>query len=184
MVNMLFPTYPELTTERLILRKLAIEDENEILLLRSDGQVNRFIDRPKMQTVEESRAFIEKILKNVAVHEVFYWAIEWKNSDKLIWTVCLWNISVEDSSAEIGFELFPDYQGKGIMGEAVARVLEFGFTDMQLMLITGWIHKENVASIKLVEKFHFNRDAELESKYADLPELKTMVIYSLVRPVL
>ena len=40
-------SFPELNTERLTLRKLQESDSEEILFLRSDDEVNKFIYRPE-----------------------------------------------------------------------------------------------------------------------------------------
>ena len=182
MLNLNFIPFPVLRTERLVLRELNMQDDNEMFFLRSDDKVNQYIDRPKVTVIEETHAFISKISNGIANNEWIFWAIELKNSDKLIGTICLWNISKEEASAEIGFELHPEQQGKGIMQEATAKVIEFGFSVMQLRKIDAWINKENLSSIKLIGKFNFKRDTDLENKFIGMPELENMVIYSLSNP--
>src|SRR5688500_12404638 len=103
-----FIPFPNLTTERLILRQLEIQDENEVFALRSDKRVNEFLARPKPEVVEDARKFIEKINDQIAKNAGIYWAITLKNDNKLIGTICYWNIVKEHSRAEIGYELHPD----------------------------------------------------------------------------
>ena len=109
-----FIPFPNLTTERLVLRQLKFEDENEICFLRSDESINKYIDRPKTATNEDARKFIDKINTGIERNDWIYWAITTKENDKLIGTICLWNFSHEKYIAELGFELIPEYQGKGI----------------------------------------------------------------------
>jgi ribosomal-protein-alanine N-acetyltransferase len=165
-----FSPFPNLSTERLILRQLNIEDENEILALRSDEIVNEFLDRPKAKTIEDARKFIYKINEGISKNESIYWAITQKNSNKLIGTICFWKISKEHSKAEIGFELLPEYQGKGIMRELLATIIEYGFENMNLHSIEGEVAPDNSKSIKLLKRngFVYNK------------KLKNTVIYTLI----
>lgn len=107
-----FTPFPNLTTEHFTLRQLTIADENEIFAIRSDESVAKYLDRPITKSIEEARQFIDKISNSISKNESIYWVITFKNDSKLIGSICLWNISWEESRAEIGFELFPDHQGK------------------------------------------------------------------------
>jgi ribosomal-protein-alanine N-acetyltransferase len=44
MNKMKFSPFPNLSSERLNLRQVVLADENEILVLRSDGRVMKFLD--------------------------------------------------------------------------------------------------------------------------------------------
>jgi len=164
-----FTPFPLLTTERLTLRQLTLEDDNEIFLLRSDRSVNKYLDRPIAKTVDDARQFINKINTGISKNELIYWAITFKNHPKLIGTICLWNISEDCTKAEIGFELLPDYQRKGIMQEVIPIVFQYGFEVMKLRSIDGEVDPNNLKSIKLMERngFIFHK------------RLKDTVIYSL-----
>src|SRR6266481_3917752 len=87
--------FPTLTTGRLILRRLMMDDAAEIAMLRSDERVNQYLDRPKTSTFSEAVEFINKIDKGLKNNESYYWAISIKDEHKLIGTICLWNIDIE-----------------------------------------------------------------------------------------
>jgi ribosomal-protein-alanine N-acetyltransferase len=59
------------------------------------------------------------------------------------------------ATAEIGYELLPPYQGKGIMREAVENIISFGFNNMLLKTITAWPMPQNESSVKLLERSGF-----------------------------
>ena len=150
-----FKPFPNLTTERLLLRQPDINDDKEILAIRSSEIVNKYLDRPTVISLEEARNFIHKINTGIDKNECFYWAITIKNTDKLIGTICLWNFSKENNSAEIGYELYPDFHGKGIMQEAIKTVIYFGFEQMKFETITAFTDRDNEKSNKLLEKNNF-----------------------------
>jgi ribosomal-protein-alanine N-acetyltransferase len=150
-----FTPFPTLHTQRLVLRQLTMEDEQGIFDLRSNDTVNRFLDRPKAQSVNEARQFIQKILDNNQKNEGLYWVIALQHDPKLIGTIGLWNFSEEENMAETGFELLPQYHGQGFMQEALTKVIEFAFTIIQLQTIEAWVQMNNMSSIKLLERNHF-----------------------------
>jgi len=150
-----FTPFPLLTTERLILWQLTLEDDNEIFFLRSDSEVNKYLDRPIAKKVDDARRFINKIKDSISKNELIFWAVSIKESTKLVRTICLWNISEDETTAEIGFELLSDYQGKGIIQELLPIVLKFGLETMNLKSIEGEMDPNNIKSIKLMEKYDF-----------------------------
>ena len=151
----MFDPFPTIHTERLILRQLDIHDHHEIFSLRNNENVNRYLDRPEIKTLAEAKGFIRRINKGIESNHWFYWAISLKNKNKLMGTVCLWNVSVKHNRAEIGYELHPGFQGKGIMQEAISKVIEFGFRKMDLKVILAYTHVENEKSARLLEKCNF-----------------------------
>ena len=154
-------TFPILTTERLILRQLEIQDEQEIFFLRSDKQVNKWLVAPIAQSVEEARAFIHKINAGIINNGWAYWGITLKNNNKLIGTICFWNISIGENKAEIGYVLHPDFQGQGIMQEAIHKVIEYGFEQMKLRSTEAILNPGNLKSIALLKRNGFVYAGEL-----------------------
>jgi [ribosomal protein S5]-alanine N-acetyltransferase len=179
MLHIQFTPFPVLTTERLLLRQLTAEDEKEIYALRTDESVNRYLDRLKARNITEARKIIEKINSSIKNNELIIWGICLKQDPKLIGSVCFWHISKENNTAETGYELLPAYQGKGLMREALARVIEYGFDTMKLQTIEAFANVENTQSAQLLEKLHFTRDTLLENKLTGKEEYTNTIIYSL-----
>lgn len=180
MIEINFTPFPTLITARLTLRQLSTDDDKEIFAIRSDERVNKYLDRAGCKTVDEARQFIDKINTGIANNECIYWVIARKNKPGLIGTICLWNISKEHSKAEIGFELLPDYQGKGFMQEAVTAVIEYGFKTMKLRLIEGVVDPNNARSIKLLEKNNFRLAANTGNGNPDDEGTPKTIVYELM----
>ena len=177
MLELNFSPFPVLTTQRLIMRQLKMEDENEIYALRSDEGVNRFLDRQKAKSIEDARKFITTISNVVANNEGLYWAITLKGNDRLIGTVSFWNISREEYRGEVGYELDPAFQGQGIMQEALTIVLKFGFDKLGFRKIVAIPSAENLPSIRLLDKLNFKQEKD---DIANLTEgNKNMLLFSL-----
>ena len=64
-----FDPFPTLTTERLTLRQLSQDDENEIFAMRSNDENARYLDRPKANSIEDARKFMESKTTNRSTGE-------------------------------------------------------------------------------------------------------------------
>ncbi|MEO8712825.1 MAG: GNAT family N-acetyltransferase [Parafilimonas sp.] len=171
--------FRELITSRLMLRRLTDEDVKFIYELRSNEDVNKFIGRPLAASAQEALNFIKLINDNISKNKSLYWLIVLKNENKPVGTITLWQFSADKNSAEIGYELLPAYQCKGIMQEAVKRIISYAFDDLSLKKLGAFMHEDNKASAKLLEKNNFKRDREAEKLEEKNIELKEMLIYSL-----
>ena len=154
-----FSPFPVLFTPHFKLRALRASDENEIFFLRTDEGVNQFLDRPRANSIEDAQRFIQIITENTAKGEAILWAIEPRDGGVLVGTVCLWNISWADGRAEIGYELLPQYQGKGVMQEVLPVVMGYAFGVLGLGMITAEMSEGNVRSARLLERHGFVRDS-------------------------
>jgi ribosomal-protein-alanine N-acetyltransferase len=172
-----FTTFPQLTTHRLLLRRLDMNDCADLFLLRTNEEVNRYLERPIPASIEEIRAYIKKIDDLLANNKGAYWAISLKNHKVIIGAVCLWNFSLENDTAEIGYELSPAHQGKGIMQEAITKVVEFGFGEMPLKVITAFPKAENEKSVQILKKNNFEQDWDY--RYASKEEVGDNTVYFL-----
>lgn len=171
----------EFRTARLHLRALKPDDANEILFFRSDERILEFLDMPKAKSLNDALLFINKITEGVRKGESFYWGFSLNGMKPLIGTICLWNFSVEKNSAEVGYVLHPDFQGKGIMHEALQKVLNFGFKNLLLNSIDADLSPKNVKSVRLLERNGFVRIASLQTDHS-IDEIPKTVQYSLFNP--
>lgn len=150
-----FTPFPEIITDRLILRQATRDDSSEILFLRSNKQVNQFIKRQAPENLGDAASFLDEISKKIKTGEVIYWGISVKGKTKLIGSICLWNFVAETKKAEVGYDLNPEFQNLGFMSEALKAILEYGFKSLQLNTIEAFTHFKNENSIKLLEKNNF-----------------------------
>ncbi len=163
MLTITFTPFPVLKTEKLTLRQLSLNDDKEIFVLRSDKQVNKYVDRDPCNSIEDARKFIHKITEVVKQNEGIYWAITLHANDNLVGTICLFNFSNVNDQAEIGYELLPAFLGQGIMQEATSKVIAFGIDVIGLKAIEAYTHPENKNSSKLLMKSNFKKQENIDS---------------------
>ncbi|MDQ6608963.1 MAG: GNAT family N-acetyltransferase [Bacteroidota bacterium] len=139
------------------MRQLVSSDANEIFALRSNDKVNKYLGRKPSKSIDDAKTFIQTISENIQRNDSIYWAITLNGTDKLVGTICFFEFSDDHSKAEIGYELLPDFQGKGIMQEAILKVIDFGMQHIGLNSIEAHTHSENQNSTRLLEKFNFKK---------------------------
>ncbi|WP_088042851.1 GNAT family N-acetyltransferase [Bacillus sp. EAC] len=155
MKDYIFSPFPKLLTDRLVLRQMNSDDIHEIFALRSDKLVSELINRPIAKDVKEALDYIQMINEGISRNDWVLWAITLHDSNQLIGTICLWNFSTELEKGEVGYELSPTFQGKGIMQEALSAVLNYGFENLKLLAIEGIVSSNNLNSIRILEKNYF-----------------------------
>jgi RimJ/RimL family protein N-acetyltransferase len=168
MLNRTFTPFPILKTGRLTLRQLAIHDEQEIFTLRSDNEINKYLDRKRAKTIDDARSFINKIGENINKNDSVYWAITFSDKNILIGTICLFGFSDENDKCEIGYELLTNFQGQGIMRDPLKKVIDYAFNTIKVKKIEAFFRRDNQSSIKLLEKFSFRDSNEPDKTDPDL----------------
>ena len=168
MLNRTFTPFPILTTERLTLRQLIINDEREIFTLRSDSEINKYLNRQMATTIDDARNFINKVNENINKNDSLYWAITLSDRNILVGTICLYSFSDENDNCEIGYELLTNFQGQGIMKEAVEKVIDYAFNTIKVQKIEAFLHRDNQRSINLLEKLLFRNPSESDKTNPEL----------------
>jgi [ribosomal protein S5]-alanine N-acetyltransferase len=159
MLSPVFTPFPVLLTSRLVLRQLRETDAEEMLFLRSDAQVQRFVNRPLLSTLNEAAEYILHINTLIGKNEVVLWGITLKPDDKIVGYACIWKLETENYRAELGYVLHPAHHRRGIMKEALESVIEYAFKQVGLHTITADVNPVNVASIELLKHLGFEQEA-------------------------
>lgn len=181
MLTPLFFPFPQLVTERLILRRVREEDLDEIFILRSDPVTNRNSLRPLITKKEEAMEFIQKIEGLLNKNEGISWMIcERERSDIVIGTIGLWRLIKEHYRGEIGYMLKHEFHGRGIMSEAMQAVILYGFNQLKLHSIEARISPGNKPSIAVVERNNFVKEGYFKEDFFANGQFYDSNLYSLI----
>jgi ribosomal-protein-alanine N-acetyltransferase len=145
----------KLETERLILKDINENHVEDILKIRSNEVINQFVQRNSPKNNYDALQFILTIKERTQNNQTYYWGISLKDQTHLIGTICLWNFSEDQKTAEVGYELLPDHHRKGIMSEALTAVLNYGFNQLHLQEIVAMTNTFNENSKGLLLKHDF-----------------------------
>ena len=183
MLNVTFDPFPELTTERLVLRRINNNDANELFFLRSDVEIMRYICRPKPKDIDDILQFIQQINNMIDGNDGVAWAMALKGNPKLMGHISFHHLLKEHYRAEVGYMMHPDHYGKGLMNEALKAVLNYGFNSIGVHSVEANVSPENTASRKLLERNNFIQEAHFKENFYWEGEFLDSIIYSLLAPV-
>ncbi len=153
-----FPTdFPQMETERLVLRGLTRSDSKAIFQNYSDKDIAmNFMDAP-FSNIEQAEHLIDAFKAEFKQGKAITWAISLKESDTCIGTC---SFMIESSScAEIGYDLAKAHWGNGLMSEALRVIIDYGFECLGLQEIKADTLSHNSRSINLLKRVGFQLDA-------------------------
>ena len=158
----IFKNIEKLQTDRLILRKLNLNDEADVYRYASDDRVTRYLLWSSHKTVYDTRRYLRFLERKYKRAEIYDWGIEYEGH--IIGTCGFTSFSIENNSAEIGYVLGFDYWGLGIATEALRCVLEYGFSRLSLNRIEGRFMNENASSLSVMKKCGMTLEGVAKSK--------------------
>lgn len=175
-----FTPFPIIETKHLLLRKITLGDTNDMFEMRKDPRMYEFLSTKVDENPEETITYIEKMNRGIDEEKWFIWAIEQKQSNKVIGTICIWNINKEEKTGELGYGIIPDYRGQGFMKESLVSVIEYGFEVMKLNIIEAYTEEHNEKSINLLESCEFVEVERVAEPGDSENQVFTMVVYRLL----
>ena len=138
-------------TPRLFLRRFTEADARLVLQLNSDPEIVKYVHEPVLEKEEQAANIILNIILPQYENNLGRWAIHTKENNAFIgW--CGLKYRPERDEIDLGYRLLQNAWGKGYATEAAQHTLDHGFSVLDLQLITGRAHVENIASIKVMEK--------------------------------
>ena len=156
-----FNRFPVLETERLRLRESRLSDAEGIYAVLSLDSVMRHYNLSPLASVDEARALVERRAAAFKRQERIRWVLARQEDDTLIGSCGYVHWNRESRRAEIGYELHPDWQGRGLMREALSAALAFGFTQMDLNRVEALVVPENEPSLCLLRRLGFAEEGLL-----------------------
>jgi ribosomal-protein-alanine N-acetyltransferase len=160
-----FTHFPGLATDRLLLRDIQPRDAPALFAILSDEEAMAFYGHPPQQSLEETRALIAQIQARYARREGLRWGLTLKGDDRLIGSCSLQRFDAGFHRAETGYELHRAFWGRGLMAEAMAAILTYGFMDMGLHRVEAVIDEANARSKGLLLKVGFTYEGRLRERY-------------------
>jgi ribosomal-protein-alanine N-acetyltransferase len=143
---------PSLETDRLVLRKMTLDDAEAIFAYASEHEVSRYTLWETHRSIEDSRAFLELVIQKYESGGEPDWGIVYKGDHRFVGACGLVDWEAEHARAEVGFVLSREYWGRGLMPEAVRAMFSFGFERMNLNRVEARCIVENAASARVMEK--------------------------------
>ncbi|MCY3976475.1 MAG: GNAT family N-acetyltransferase [Chloroflexi bacterium] len=159
-----FATIPILETDRLLLRRVTVDDYDDWLAVwHSPGVLDYLIDFDGAPDGVVAKAIIEWADRIIRERSGIRWAITLKPHDRMIGSCGFHLYARRDRRVEIGYELHSDFWRQGIMSEAAQAVVNFCFVQLDVHRVEADVVEGNVASAALLKTLGFS----LEGNWRD-----------------
>jgi len=169
-----FPKLEKIETPDLVLREIRPEDAPSYFALCSDPAVMKTFGVPVHVDQSETERLIHFLDQALQEEKMIRWGIALKGQgdDRLIGDVGFWRFVKERSRAEVGAKLAREYWSGGLMTQALAAVVDFGLTRMDLNTVEANVDPKNPGAVRLVEKVGFVQEGLLREHSWDIEQEK------------
>ncbi len=153
-------------TDRLILRKIKPDDY--LMMFSNWACLEECSEFFPWSAVKDIDIYKERVTSWIANYDnglYFNWIIESKNSKEVIGIINLHNVDEDNRIAETSYILCPGYWGKGIMTEALKRVLQYAFEEIGLNRVQADVFRGNYASEKVLLKCGMQKEGVARERY-------------------
>ena len=141
-----------ITTDRLLINRITIDDAGFILELMNDKDWIKNIGDKGVRTIEDAQAYIQnRFLKTYIESNYGFYTMNLKNTLQIIGIVGLVDRKGIDH-IDIGYGILPEFRGKGYAFEAAKAIYDYGYQELNLEKIVAIVNPDNLPSIKLLSK--------------------------------
>ncbi len=148
-----------LRTRRLVLRPFEPNDVEDVLAYANDPEWSRFLSVPRPYSIEDAREFVDRSV-SIDWQEEPAFAIEY---DGAVVGGIGFHIDSPNSRGMLAYSIARAYWNQGLMTEAAAAVVDWGFDQLGLAKIYSFADVENVGSWRVMEKVGMTREGTLRS---------------------
>ena len=148
-----------LETPRLKLRPLRLSDADDLYDCCKDPAVGPSAGWKPHESIEETR----EIMQAVFLDREGIFGMELGENGRIVGSVGLMPYPKRENplARMIGYSLGRPYWGRGLMTEAVRRVLDYGWEELSLSLISACCYPENARSKSVLQKCGFQYEGTL-----------------------
>lgn len=156
--------FPTITTARLNLRAVTGDDAALYHQLLSVPEVTLKTDIPDSPTEKRSERFVSWMSGLYQKDKGCAWIIENRETHALMGAIRINQIFRKEKTGEIGYELHPEYWGRGFMSEALTAVITCGYEHFSLNRLEAWTLPGNEVSDQVLLKCGFSFEGVLRQK--------------------
>ena len=142
-----------LQTERLILRKVTLDDVNHAFSnWVTDSDVTKYLRWKPHENKMVTRDVFSSWIKEYENNDYYNWIIELKEIKEPIGTIGVVKSDDKTEMVHIGYALGKSWWNNGIMSEALIRIMEFFFEEVEVNRIESMFDPKNIGSGVVMKK--------------------------------
>lgn len=172
---------PHLISQKLLLRKIRNEDIPSLIKYCNNQKISdQIINIPYPYGEEEAKNRIKFVLSGWETGDRYVFAITLQPNDELIGEIGL-HLDKANNCAQFGYWIAEPFWGMGIATEALAAILKFGFTELNLNKIYATHYPDNLASAKVMLNNKMIKEAEMKEHYKIGSAYRDVIQYRLTK---
>ncbi|MEO8612698.1 MAG: GNAT family N-acetyltransferase [Chloroflexota bacterium] len=176
-----FTVFPTLETKRLMLREIIPTDAEALFRIRGDYEVTKYNIGTAYDRFDQAEDLIAAMAQAYREEKEIRWGIALKPDNTVI-GMCGYNYWIRrDARGSVGYDLERAYWGQGVMTEAVAAIVAFGFHNMGLNRIEADADARNPASARVLAKVGFRQEGLQREQFYEDSSFNDLVLFALLR---
>ncbi|MBQ4584442.1 MAG: GNAT family N-acetyltransferase [Bacilli bacterium] len=155
-------------TERTILRKFKTKDALSFFEnVGGDAEVSKYVVWNRHENVEVTKRAINKWIENYEKDNVYYWAVELKETNEIIGSISCVNVDLKNATCELGYVYGSKFWNKGYATEVLKAVINYLMKEEGFYTIYAQHLSLNPASGRVLEKSGMVYEGRLKNRIID-----------------
>ena len=155
LINKFSNTLPEIESESdIYFEHFSMDGLKEMHQYSKDERLYEFFEFDPFKTIDETKAYIEKLLDRMSgepsERNAMYWFVRRKSDHRLVGTVALVNLNYARQSIEWGYGIDPELWGNGYVLQIQEMLKHFVFEILELNRLHGITMVTNERTIQSV----------------------------------
>jgi ribosomal-protein-alanine N-acetyltransferase len=178
--------FPILTSERLLLREFSLADSPAVFDIFSRPEVVKWIEGDLFENISQAETRVKGRMDLFHKQKGCRWALALRESPRdSIGSCGYFHVRKGTHTWEIGYDLHPAFWGQGLMSEALQVMIQFSLSaqnPLPIHRLEALVTPENTASIRLLEKFGFDRECLRRDFSLKNNRYQDVLLYALLNP--
>lgn len=165
MIKDIFKEFPEIKTNKVILRQLRFNDIHDMFEIFSDEEILKYCGTLPHKSIEDTERLFFSFINDYKDSRAIRWGIVNPESNKLIGTCGFYNFDYKFTRAQIDYELNKKYLKKEFIHNSLNEIIKIGFKKSPLKRIEAIIDDKNEISKEIFEDLAFKYEGCLRKRF-------------------
>lgn len=145
----------EIKTNRFILRKISLDDINDVYEILSDKEIVKHLNMKRHKCISDTEILLNDYLNGLKEGTKYPFAIINKNSKDFLGVFLIKLDLYDEDSFEFTIYINKKFWNVGIYSEVLPYMMDYAFNEIKTGNFRGFVMEENYASAKVLEKNEF-----------------------------
>ncbi|UCG62199.1 MAG: GNAT family N-acetyltransferase [Candidatus Zixiibacteriota bacterium] len=166
--------------DKINLRFITKGDALSIYQYAADEAISRYTHIPHPYNLDDAYDFVKLTQSDRKRKAAYHYGLENRETGQIIGMIGLIALFPMHRKAELGYWLAKPFWGRGIITEAIEKIVEFAFVTLKLHRVYAHVFPDNKASIRVLEKCGFTREGLIREGFVQRGKYVSVYMYSIL----